>query len=84
MYLGVDGGGTKTALVLIDRDGTIRATHQAPGCYYLSIGLDALGALLADARQRHFGQGRRCAPMIWIMRSSACPPMARIRPSSAH
>ena len=49
MYLGVDGGGTKTALVLIDRDGTIRATHQAPGSYYLTIGLDALGALLADA-----------------------------------
>jgi N-acetylglucosamine kinase-like BadF-type ATPase len=49
MYLGVDGGGTKTALVLIDRDGAIRATHQAPGSYYLTIGLDALGALLADA-----------------------------------
>jgi N-acetylglucosamine kinase-like BadF-type ATPase len=49
VYLGVDGGGTKTALVLIDRDGTIRATHQAPGSYYLTIGLDALGALLADA-----------------------------------
>jgi N-acetylglucosamine kinase-like BadF-type ATPase len=48
MYLGVDGGGTKTALVLIDHDGTIRATHQAPGSYYLTIGLDALGTLLAD------------------------------------
>ena len=48
MYLGVDGGGTKTALVLIDSDGTIRATHVAPGSYYLTIGLDALGTLLAD------------------------------------
>jgi len=48
MYLGVDGGGTKTALVLIDRDGEIRATHQAPGAYYLTIGLDALGTVLAD------------------------------------
>lgn len=48
MYLGVDGGGTKTALVLIDRDGAIRATHQGPGSYYLTIGLDALGTLLAD------------------------------------
>jgi N-acetylglucosamine kinase-like BadF-type ATPase len=48
MYLGVDGGGTKTALVLIDRDGAIRATHLAPGSYYLTMGLDALGTLLAD------------------------------------
>ena len=49
VYLGVDGGGTKTALVLIDSDGTIRATHLAPGSYYLAIGLDALGAVLSDA-----------------------------------
>lgn len=48
LYLGVDGGGTKTALVLIDSEGNIRATHRAPGSYYLSIGLDALGTLLAD------------------------------------
>jgi N-acetylglucosamine kinase-like BadF-type ATPase len=49
VYLGVDGGGTKTALVLIDSDGAIRATHLAPGAYYLTIGVDALGTLLADA-----------------------------------
>jgi N-acetylglucosamine kinase-like BadF-type ATPase len=48
VYLGVDGGGTKTALVLIDSEGTIRATHLAPGSYYLTIGLEALGTLLAD------------------------------------
>ncbi|MGO9037804.1 MAG: N-acetylglucosamine kinase [Steroidobacteraceae bacterium] len=48
MYLGVDGGGTKTALVIIDRDGAIRAMHRAAGSYYLAIGLDALGTLLAD------------------------------------
>jgi N-acetylglucosamine kinase-like BadF-type ATPase len=49
LYLGVDGGGTKTSLVLIDSDGEILATHVAPGSYYLSIGMDALGALLAEA-----------------------------------
>jgi N-acetylglucosamine kinase-like BadF-type ATPase len=48
LFLGVDGGGTKTALVLIDSEGTIRATHLAPGSYYLTIGLDALGSLLLD------------------------------------
>ena len=48
LYLGVDGGGTKTALVLIDSDGRIRATHIAPGSYYVSIGLDALATVLAE------------------------------------
>jgi N-acetylglucosamine kinase-like BadF-type ATPase len=48
LYLGVDGGGTKTALVLLDSEGTIRATHLAPGSYYLTTGVDALGTLLAD------------------------------------
>jgi N-acetylglucosamine kinase-like BadF-type ATPase len=47
VYLGVDGGGTKTAFVLIDGGGTVRATHLAAGSYYLTIGIDALGELLA-------------------------------------
>src|ERR1700722_14370336 len=49
LYLGVDGGGTKTALVLLDAEGTIRATHLAAGSYYLTIGVEGLGALLAEA-----------------------------------
>jgi N-acetylglucosamine kinase-like BadF-type ATPase len=49
LYLGVDGGGTKTALVLLDSEGTIRASHLAPGSYYLTIGMEGLGALLVEA-----------------------------------
>jgi len=49
LYLGVDGGGTKTALVLLDAEGTIRATHLAAGSYYLTIGVEALGTLLVEA-----------------------------------
>ena len=49
MFLGVDGGGTKTALALIDRDGNIRATHTASGAYYFAAGLEATGAVLAAA-----------------------------------
>jgi N-acetylglucosamine kinase-like BadF-type ATPase len=49
LYLGVDGGGTKTALVLLDSEGTIRATHSAPGSYYLTIGMEGLGKLLVEA-----------------------------------
>ena len=30
MYLGVDGGGTKTALCLVDEDGRVAARAQAP------------------------------------------------------
>jgi N-acetylglucosamine kinase-like BadF-type ATPase len=49
LYLGVDGGGTKTALVLLDSEGTIRATHLASGSYYLTLGVEGLGTLLVEA-----------------------------------
>ena len=49
LFLGVDGGGTKTALVLLDSEGVIRATHLAPGSYHLTIGVEGLGALLVEA-----------------------------------
>ena len=48
MYLGVDGGGTKTAFVLVDRDGAVRATHQAGSAYYLETGMEPLRALVND------------------------------------
>ncbi|OJV60850.1 MAG: N-acetylglucosamine kinase [Cellulomonas sp. 73-145] len=35
MFLGIDSGGTKTALVLVRPDGSIAARAQAPSCYYL-------------------------------------------------
>jgi N-acetylglucosamine kinase-like BadF-type ATPase len=64
LYLGVDGGGTKTALVLIDSDGAIRATHLAPGSYYVSIGLEALGALLAEAVRAVFDKAAASAEAL--------------------
>lgn len=36
MFLGVDGGGTKTALCLVDRAGTIRSRVLGDGAYYFS------------------------------------------------
>lgn len=41
VFLGVDGGGTKTAFALLRGDGRLLATALAPSCYYLgqSIGL---------------------------------------------
>jgi N-acetylglucosamine kinase-like BadF-type ATPase len=38
IYLGVDGGGTNTALCLISDDGDVLAMLDAPGCYYLDAG----------------------------------------------
>jgi N-acetylglucosamine kinase-like BadF-type ATPase len=46
MYLGVDGGGTKTAFVLIDGEGRILATHEEPTSYYLEIGMEATEQVL--------------------------------------
>ena len=46
MYLGVDGGGTKTAFVLIDAQGHILATHEEPTSYYIEIGLPATEQVL--------------------------------------
>jgi N-acetylglucosamine kinase-like BadF-type ATPase len=48
MFLGIDGGGTKTAFVLIDDGGRQLARHESTTSYYLEIGFDALEALLHD------------------------------------
>jgi N-acetylglucosamine kinase-like BadF-type ATPase len=48
VFLGVDGGGTKTEFVLIDAAGNVRARHQGATSYYLQIGLDGLEAVLRE------------------------------------
>lgn len=40
IYLGVDGGGTKTAFALIDQSGEVLAEHQEKTCYHILVGLD--------------------------------------------
>lgn len=49
LYLGVDGGGTKTALCLVSADGTVRGSALARSAYYLGGGEVALvGEVLAE------------------------------------
>ena len=48
MFLGIDGGGTKTAYVLIHGDGSIRASHVGGSVSYLSEGFARAGALLIE------------------------------------
>ncbi|MFI1094126.1 N-acetylglucosamine kinase [Streptomyces sp. NPDC020917] len=46
MFLGVDGGGTKTAFSLIDHSGQVLARAKAPSSYYFSDGIDLVGRVL--------------------------------------
>jgi len=47
MFLGVDGGGTKTAFALIDSQGQVLARHTESSAYYLEVGMDGAAAMLA-------------------------------------
>ena len=48
VYLGIDGGGTKTSFLLLAGDGRLLARHVSTTSYYLEIGFEALRALLRD------------------------------------
>ena len=46
IYLGVDGGGTKTAFTLVDSSGRVLAQHLAGSSYYPQIGIENLTDML--------------------------------------
>lgn len=48
VYLGVDGGGTKTRFALIDGDGHLLAEAQRGTTYHPHVGIDGMRAVLAD------------------------------------
>ena len=48
MYLGVDGGGTKTAYALIDSAGRVLASHVGPSVSHLAEGFERGGQLLTE------------------------------------
>ena len=45
-FLGVDGGGTKTALCLVDQEGCVVAQARAPSSYYFAQGIELVGRVL--------------------------------------
>lgn len=47
MFLGVDGGGTKTAFALVDGQGRVLARHEESSAYYLEVGMDGAADVLA-------------------------------------
>jgi N-acetylglucosamine kinase-like BadF-type ATPase len=46
VFLGIDGGGTKTACCLLDREGRVVAQAQAPSSYYFTEGIELVGRVL--------------------------------------
>jgi N-acetylglucosamine kinase-like BadF-type ATPase len=64
MYLGVDGGGTKTALALIDGDGNVLARHEASTAYYIAAGLDNVRDMLSTAVQAVLANARVSASRV--------------------
>ncbi|SNT49935.1 BadF-type ATPase [Asanoa hainanensis] len=55
MFLGVDGGGTKTAFCLLRPDGSVAAQSVAPSTYYFGAGIELVGRVLEE------GVGAVCA-----------------------
>jgi N-acetylglucosamine kinase-like BadF-type ATPase len=47
-FLGVDGGGTKTAFVLTDAGGRELARHEGGSSYHIQVGFEALHVLLHE------------------------------------
>jgi N-acetylglucosamine kinase-like BadF-type ATPase len=47
-YLGVDGGGSKTAFALIDADGRLLARATAPSSYHFNAGIDIVEKVVAQ------------------------------------
>lgn len=56
MFLGVDGGATKTEFCLIDGRGAVAATLTTTGCSYLSVGFAELGRILEAGVKEVCGQ----------------------------
>jgi N-acetylglucosamine kinase-like BadF-type ATPase len=47
--IGVDGGGTKIACILVDPSGSVAATHTGPGCNPSIVGAPRAGEIARDA-----------------------------------
>ncbi len=48
MFLGVDGGGTKTEFLLLDASGHVLARHQEAGSYYIQAGMQEVRRVVID------------------------------------
>jgi N-acetylglucosamine kinase-like BadF-type ATPase len=56
LFLGVDGGGTKTRFVLVDDRGILVASREGPSSYHIEIGMEELRDVLANGVRALFRQ----------------------------
>ena len=64
MYLGIDGGGTKTAFIIIDKKGLVYAQHEETTSYYIEIGLNGLKDLLIKGIEKTLNKANLTAEHI--------------------
>ncbi len=48
-YIGIDGGGTKTAVVIGKNDGVCLSTLEKSGCSHKAIGVDGVVSIISDS-----------------------------------
>src|SRR5438046_7805593 len=76
IYLGVDGGGSKTRFALIEQSGRVLARHEEGPAYYPQIGLEGMRRLLARGVEATIklsgvaGHGQTVA-LFWMQTYSA-------------
>lgn len=51
MFLGIDGGGTKTLFLIADENGHVLATHQRNGVDFTQIGVEGVRRTIKDGTQ---------------------------------
>jgi N-acetylglucosamine kinase-like BadF-type ATPase len=56
LFLGVDGGGTKTQFVLVDGEGSLVASCEGPSSYHIEVGMEGLRSVLANGLGALIGQ----------------------------
>jgi len=59
MYLGVDGGGTKTSFVLVNKEGELLASHNEKTSYHIEVGMTAASKLIREGVGRVFTKANR-------------------------
>jgi N-acetylglucosamine kinase-like BadF-type ATPase len=66
-YLGIDGGGTKTEMLLVDRDGAVVSHAVGAGCNPNRLSDEALARALVDGVALLAGEGRDLLPRIQVV-----------------
>ncbi len=64
MYLGVDGGGTKTAFLLLDDQGQVLATHTGGSSYHPEVTLEGVRAVIREGVTAILNQTKLSADAI--------------------